>query len=136
MGATNLTWRYLGKPKNFLSASAFSLYYKFPNIKKKSHTIQLTVEDRKKKNGKTRLTFITASCLGCAEICQLFPLKFSVVSLYKLRQWITQNTKNINKILLPHSLCFCYILWALVYMSSRFWLVSAHNQSLLLDPGR
>ncbi len=26
VGATNLMWRYLGKPKNFLSASAFSLY--------------------------------------------------------------------------------------------------------------
>jgi hypothetical protein len=25
VGAANLTWRYLGKPKNFLSASAFSL---------------------------------------------------------------------------------------------------------------
>jgi hypothetical protein len=27
VGAANLTWRYLGKPKNFLSTSAFSLYY-------------------------------------------------------------------------------------------------------------
>jgi hypothetical protein len=38
------------------------LVLKFPNINKKSHTIQLTVEDRKK--GKTRLTFITANCFG------------------------------------------------------------------------
>jgi hypothetical protein len=28
VGATNQTWRYLGKLKNFLSASAFSLYYR------------------------------------------------------------------------------------------------------------
>jgi hypothetical protein len=28
VGVANLTWRYLGKLKNFLSVSAFSLYYR------------------------------------------------------------------------------------------------------------
>jgi hypothetical protein len=35
VGATNLMWWYLGKPKNFLSASAFSLYKVVANMKKK-----------------------------------------------------------------------------------------------------
>ena len=70
----------------------------------------------RQKKGKTRLTLITANCLGCARICQLFPLKISVVSLYKLRQYIAQYTQNKNKNLLPHSLCFCYIFWALMWV--------------------
>ena len=108
------------------------LVLKFPNIKKKSHTIQLTVEDRKK--GKTRLTFITANCLGYVGICQLFPLKISVVSLYKLRQWTAQNTQN-KKQKSSTSLSLFLLHFLGISVSSRFWLVSAHNQSLPLDLG-
>jgi hypothetical protein len=79
------------------------------------------------------------------DYCQLFPQKINSVNLYKQRQWLTQkHTKNESKFFyftffvsvvsrLPEFCCIS-VTFSGINASSRFWFVSAHNQSLPLDP--